>query len=77
MRITVIAKPGSKHAFVSKLEEHRYEIGVTVRPEKGRANDAIRRLLADTLGIAPSRLSLVMGATARIKVFEVRSSVLR
>ena len=72
MRITVIAKPGSRHASVEKLDAHRYEIRVTEHPEHGKANDAVRRALAETLGVAPSRLSLVMGASARTKVFEIR-----
>ncbi len=72
MRITVIAHAGSKRASVKKIEPNRYAIHVTEPPEQGKANDAIRRALATELSIAPSRLSLVMGATAKIKLFEVR-----
>jgi uncharacterized protein YggU (UPF0235/DUF167 family) len=72
MRITVLAKPGSKHASIETIGEHRYAISVTAVPERGKANDAVRRALAGELGIAPSRLSLVMGATSRTKVFEIR-----
>ena len=72
MRITVIAKPGSRTASVTLVAPGRYEIAVTARPEKGKANDAVRRALATHLHIAPSRLSLVMGQSARTKVFEVR-----
>jgi uncharacterized protein YggU (UPF0235/DUF167 family) len=72
MRITVIAKPGSKHAKVIKTDDARYEISVVAVPEKGKATDAVRRALATELGIAPSRLSLVMGGASRTKVFEVR-----
>ncbi len=72
MRITVIAKPGSRAASVKLIEPDRYEISVTQRPEKGKANDAVRRALAKHLRIAPSRLSLVMGQTSSTKVFEVR-----
>jgi hypothetical protein len=71
MRITVVAKPGSRIAAVKQLEPNRYEISVIERPEKGKANDAVRRSLAKHLRIAPSRLSLVMGATAHVKVFEI------
>ncbi len=71
MRITVVAKPGSRTAGIIELAPNRYEVAVVERPEKRKANDAIRRSLAKHLHIAPSRLSLVMGATARIKVFEV------
>ena len=72
MRITVIAKPGSRAVSVELLEPNRYEIAVTDRPEKGKANDAIRRVLAKHLRIAPSRLSLLMGVTSRTKVFELQ-----
>ncbi|WP_353308662.1 DUF167 domain-containing protein [Shimia sp. NS0008-38b] len=44
---------------------------VTVVPENGKANAAVQKLLAQSLGLAKSRLSLVRGATARDKVFRV------
>lgn len=47
---------------------------VTVAPEDGKANAAVRKLLAKHLGIAPSGLTLVRGATGRDKVFEYASS---
>ncbi len=72
MRITVIAKPGSRVASVKLLEPDRYEIAVTQRAEKGKANDAVRRALAEHLHCAPSRLSLIMGQTSRTKVFVAR-----
>ncbi len=44
---------------------------VTVVPEDGRANEAVRVLLAKAMGIAKSRLTLIRGQTARDKVFRV------
>jgi uncharacterized protein YggU (UPF0235/DUF167 family) len=46
-------------------------IHVTAPPADGAANDAVRRLLADALCIAPSRLSLIRGASSRDKVFRL------
>jgi uncharacterized protein YggU (UPF0235/DUF167 family) len=46
---------------------------VTTVPEDGKANDAVRKLLAKALGIAPTRLVLLRGQTARDKVFMVAS----
>ena len=46
-------------------------VRVTAAPEDGRANAAVRKLLARAMGIAPSRLTLVGGATARDKLFRV------
>jgi uncharacterized protein YggU (UPF0235/DUF167 family) len=41
----------------------------------GKANAAIRDVLADWLGVAKSRVRLEKGAGARIKVFEVAGGV--
>jgi hypothetical protein len=46
-------------------------VAVTEAPEAGRANRAVTELLARTLGVAPSSLALVRGATARDKFFRV------
>ena len=70
MRITVHAKPGAKKAAISRVSENEYDVSVVERPEKGRATSAVRRALADFLGIPQSRLSLVMGETSKTKVFE-------
>ena len=44
-------------------------VRVTAPPEDGKANKAVQKLLAKALGVAPSRLTLVRGATSRDKVF--------
>ena len=44
---------------------------VTTAPENGKATAAVQKLLARALGIAPTRLTLVRGATARDKVFRI------
>jgi uncharacterized protein YggU (UPF0235/DUF167 family) len=40
-------------------------------PEKGAANAALERLLAERLGVARSRVSVVSGATSRLKTVRV------
>lgn len=44
---------------------------VTVVPEDGQANRAVQELLAEALGVAKTRLTLLRGATARDKVFRL------
>ncbi len=72
MRITVRATPGARRAAVERISPTEYRIAVTAPPERGKANDAVRRALADALDVAPSRLSLLMGEASRTKVFELR-----
>lgn len=47
------------------------QVRVTAAPEDGKANRAVQKLLAKALGVAPSRLELLRGATSREKVFKL------
>jgi uncharacterized protein YggU (UPF0235/DUF167 family) len=44
---------------------------VAAAPERGKANEAVLRLLTAALGVERRRLRLVRGATSRDKVVEV------
>ncbi len=44
---------------------------VTAPPVDGRANDAVCRLLAEALGVRPSRLAVVRGQRTRDKLVSV------
>ena len=46
-------------------------IYVTAPPEDGKANEAVRKLLAKALGIAKTRLTLARGQTSHDKVFRI------
>ncbi|UWQ50804.1 DUF167 domain-containing protein [Leisingera caerulea] len=66
--IAVRATPkAARNAIVAA--EGILKISVTAAPENGKANDAIRRLLAAAMGTAASRLELRRGAAARDKLF--------
>ena len=47
-------------------------VAVTAPPVEGEANDAVRRLLARALGLAPSAVSVVRGERGRDKMIRVR-----
>ena len=46
MRIHVTAKPGSKKAYVKKVNETHFIVSVTQLPQAGEANEAIIKSLA-------------------------------
>ena len=58
---------------VGALPDGRMGVRLRVRaaPEDGAATDAARRVLADALGRPASAVTLMSGATARIKLFAV------
>ena len=50
-------------------QEGQLRAYVTAPPENGKANEAVRKLLARAMGVAKTQLVLIRGATARDKVF--------
>ena len=42
-------------------------VRVRAAPEDGKANEALRRLIAETLGVAASKARLLAGAKSRLK----------
>lgn len=52
------------------VEEHGVlRVYVTAVPEGGKANEAVRKLLAKHIGVPKSSLALVRGAKSRDKAF--------
>ena len=43
------------------------KVRVRAAPVEGEANEALRRLIAKQLGVAPRQVDVVTGATARLK----------
>ena len=77
--LSALAVPGALLAVraTPKARRNAIEPGdpvrvwVTAPPDRGKANDAVRRLLAKALGIAPTRLTLTRGAESRDKQFQM------
>ena len=70
--VTVRLTPkGGRDAIdgVDTLDDGRAVLKVRVRaiPSEGEANAALGRLLAKAVGVPPSRVDIVGGATSRIK----------
>ena len=63
-----------KNALVQKSPD-TFEIWVKAPAQEGRANEAVRALLAAHLGVAENKLSLVKGATSPSKIFLQRSEI--
>ena len=69
--LPVHAQPRSRRNAVVGVQAGRLKVAVTAAPEKGKANEAIVRVLADALGIKASQIELAGGASARHKKFRV------
>jgi len=67
-RISVRVTPSAAQDSVA-VDKGTICIAVTAPPENGKANDAVRRVLAVAMGVAPSRLTLKQGQASRDKLF--------
>lgn len=63
--------PGSKSAGVVGRHGEAWKLRVAAAPERGRANEAALRLLAETLRVQPGAVRLVSGHGSRDKIVEV------
>ena len=71
--LRVRVQPGAARDEVLGWREDALRVRVAAPPHDGRANQAVTRLLAAALGVAPSAVELVRGVAARDKLFRVRS----
>lgn len=69
--IAVKVNPKARINRVEPDSTGGYIVWTTAAPDKGQANDAVARALADFLGIPKSTIVLKRGATSRRKVFEI------
>jgi uncharacterized protein (TIGR00251 family) len=71
VRLRVRVSPGAKRSSVVGRHGDAWKLRVSAAPERGRANDAVIRLLADTLGLPPASVTLVSGHGGRDKIIEL------
>jgi uncharacterized protein (TIGR00251 family) len=69
--VRVWASPGSSGDRLAGLHGGALKVAVSAPPERGRANQAVRRLLASALALKPAQVTLHSGGTAREKWFRI------
>jgi uncharacterized protein YggU (UPF0235/DUF167 family) len=73
VRLTIRAKPGAKHCRILRVQGLTLEVSLTARPVDNAANEQLIELLATTLSVRKSAVTLVLGQTSRNKVLEITS----
>lgn len=71
MKIAVKVKAGAKAEKIEKISEDKFSVWVREKPQDGKANYAVRELLANYFNIPKSRIILMSGETAKNKIFEI------
>jgi uncharacterized protein YggU (UPF0235/DUF167 family) len=70
-RLALRVTPGARTEGI-EIDGGRLLVKIRARAQEGAANEAVLALLAQALGMAKSRLSLVRGMTSREKLVQFR-----
>ena len=70
-RLRLHVTPGAREEGIAGWRGESLRLKVRERPQKGRANEAVIRLLARRLGIPRASIGIVHGAGSRDKLVEV------
>ena len=71
-RITVRVTPGAREDAVTGWQDDMLRVRVRAPAERGKANDRVCRLIASTIGVPPTSVSVVHGAASRDKHVEIQ-----
>lgn len=69
MRYFVTVKTRAREDRIEVIDPVHFTVSVKASPIEGKANDAVRRLLARVLGVPLLSLRLIAGETGKNKVF--------
>ena len=69
--IRVKAVPGASRDAIAGLLGDRLKVRISAAPEGGKANKAIEKLIAKSLGIKPARVSVIAGKTNAEKTIRI------
>lgn len=76
MKLLVHLTPKASHTKIEGWTEDEkgqkvLRVKVTAVPKNGKANEALIKLLSKTFHVSQSKIALIRGETARIKLLEI------
>lgn len=71
MKIFIKVKPKAKEEKVEKIDDINFKVSVKQSPEKGKANSAAMRALADYFNTSQSNVRIISGSTSKLKIIEI------
>lgn len=72
--IRVRLQPRARRSEIVGVRDDALVVRVVEPPVDGRANDALRRLIAKRLRVAPGRVTIAHGAGSRDKVIRIEGA---
>jgi uncharacterized protein (TIGR00251 family) len=69
--LAVHAQPGARRSGAAGIHGAALKVHLRAKPDGGRANEELERVLAALLGVRPSSVRLVRGHSSRAKVVRI------
>lgn len=70
--LTCRVHPNAPRNRIERIQDDQLVVRLNSPPVEGQANKALLRLLAKTLHVAPSRLTLIQGDKSRTKIIAIQ-----
>ncbi len=72
MLISIVVKPNAKHPSVEKMPDGSYKVAVKAPAQEGKANEAVRKILAEHFSLPQSDVKIVRGFKGKKKWVEIQ-----
>ena len=69
--VSVVVQPRASHNALVGIHGDRIKVRLTAPPVEGKANQMLIKFMAKIFGVAPSRVSLLQGETAKTKTLRI------
>ena len=73
-RLLVRVRTGASRSPIIGYDSVELRINLAARPIENRANEALRKLLAETLSVGISRIQIVRGQNSKFKLVQIQVS---
>ena len=74
MQIQVKVHPGANRNQVIQLEENSFKVELSQAPEKGKANQALIKLLAKHFALKKNQISILRGQQQKNKIVSIEET---
>jgi len=71
MKIFVRVKTKAREEKVKKIDDINFTVSVKQAPEKGKANLAVVKALADYFDVNQSAVEIISGSTSKLKIINI------
>jgi uncharacterized protein (TIGR00251 family) len=74
LKIYVRVKPNAKQEKTEKVGERDFSVWVKEKPQEGKANKAVIKVLSEYFEVPQSRIILLKGQSSKEKIFEIKKA---